>query len=399
MSLYRRHNIGHTNHTPMQFWNIFPLSILFVFHSLMVAYINSTYMESYLSPEGVGALYTIGSALAVIAFLFFSHALRVVGNVKLSIILAIIDIASLVTMGAAESSTTAIVAFVVFLTINPLLYLNIDIFSESIIGTNESGTGSKRGLTLALMSISATLAPLAMGLIVDGTNNLKLVYYYAAGIFIFFILFLLWRFKEFTDQSYNHFHMRKSIRCMWLYKDIRNVMFSHLLLQIFFAWAIIYIPLYLATEIGFTWDKIGYITAIGLFAYVIFEWPIGLMADKWIGEKEIMAGGFLVLAVSSSWLAFMSEANLLAWMILIFTTRVGASMVEATTESYFFKHTDGSDANTIGFFRLLRPLANVFGALLGSATLLYLPFNLTFIVLGFMMLPGLYFSAALNDTR
>jgi len=383
----------------MQFWNIFPLSILFVFHSLMVAYINSTYMESYLSPEGVGALYTIGSALAVIAFLFFSHALRVVGNVKLSIILAIIDIASLVTMGAAESSATAIVAFVVFLTINPLLYLNIDIFSESIIGTNESGTGSKRGLTLALMSISATLAPLAMGLIVDGTNNLKLVYYYAAGIFIFFILFLLWRFKEFTDQSYNHFHMRKSIRCMWLYKDIRNVMFSHLLLQIFFAWAIIYIPLYLATEIGFTWDKIGYITAIGLFAYVIFEWPIGLMADKWIGEKEIMAGGFLVLAVSSSWLAFMSEANLLAWMILIFTTRVGASMVEATTESYFFKHTDGSDANTIGFFRLLRPLANVFGALLGSATLLYLPFNLTFIVLGFMMLPGLYFSAALNDTR
>jgi len=383
----------------MQFWNIFPLSILFVFHSLMVAYINSTYMESYLSPEGVGALYTIGSALAVIAFLFFSHALRVVGNVKLSIILAIIDIASLVTMGAAESSATAIVAFVVFLTINPLLYLNIDIFSESIIGTNESGTGSKRGLTLALMSISATLAPLAMGLIVDGTNNLKLVYYYAAGIFIFFILFLLWRFKEFTDQSYNHFHMRKSIRCMWLYKDIRNVMFSHLLLQIFFAWAIIYIPLYLATEIGFTWDKIGYITAIGLFAYVIFEWPIGLMADKWIGEKEIMAGGFLVLAVSSSWLAFMSEANLLAWMILIFTTRVGASMVEATTESYFFKHTDGSDANTIGFFRLLRPLANVFGALLGSAALLYLPFNLTFIVLGFMMLPGLYFSAALNDTR
>ena len=112
-----------------------------------------------------------------------------------------------------------------------------------------------------------------------------------------------------------------------------------------------------------------------------------------------MAGGFLVLAISSSWLAFMTEANLIAWMILIFITRVGASMVEATTESYFFKHTTGSDANTIGFFRLLRPLANVFGALLGSAALLYLPFNLTFLVLGFLMLPGLYFSAALHDTK
>jgi MFS family permease len=186
---------------------------------------------------------------------------------------------------------------------------------------------------------------------------------------------------------------------MWLYKDIRNVMFAHLLLQMFFTWAVSYVPLYMATQIGFNWEQIGYITAVGLFAYVIFEWPIGYIADKWTGEKEIMAAGFLVLAVSSSWLAFMSEANLVAWMVLIFTTRLGASMIEATTESYLFKHTDGSDANTIGFFRLLRPLASVFGALLGSAALLYLPFNLIFIVLGFMMLPGLYFSAALRDTK
>lgn len=399
MTINSQPKLAYEHPTSLKFWNIFPLSFIFVFHGLMVAYINSSYMERHLSPEGVGALYTIGSALAVIAFLFFSHALRAVGNVRLSLIFALIDIASLITLGMAESSATAIVAFVIFITINPLLYLNIDIFSEAIIGTDESDTGSKRGLTLTLMSISATLAPLTMGLIVDGTDNLELVYFYAAGIFVLFIIFLLWRFREFSDPSYVHFHMRKSVRCMWLETDIRNVMFSHLLLQMFFAWAIIYIPLYMATEIGFNWEQIGYITAIGLLAYVILEWPIGLVADKWIGEKEIMAIGFLVLAVSSSWLAFMSEANLLAWMILIFITRIGASMVEATTESYFFKHTDASDANTIGFFRLLRPLANLFGALLGSVALLYLPFNLTFIVLGFMMLPGLYFSAALIDTK
>ena len=287
MGMHRKHNIGHKHHSSLEFWSIFPLSLLFVFHGLLVAYINSTYMERHLSPEGVGALYTIGSALAVLAFLFFSHALRAIGNVKLTLFLAIIDIISLVVMGAAESSATVIVAFVVFLTINPLLYLNIDIFSESIIGTDESGTGSKRGLTLGLMSISAALAPLAMGLIVDGTDNLELVYFYAAGIFVLFILFLLWRFKRFKDPDYTHFHMRKSIRCMWLYKDIRNVMFAHLLLQMFFAWAIIYIPLYMATQVGFEWDQIGYITAFGLFAYVLFEWPIGLVADKWTGEKEL----------------------------------------------------------------------------------------------------------------
>ncbi len=399
MGFHRRHNLNGADHATIGFWSIFPLSILFVFHGLLVAYINSTYMEQHLSPEGVGALYTIGSALAVFAFLFFSHALRAVGNLKLSLILAVIDIASLVVLGAATSSAVAITAFVIFLIVNPLLYLNIDIFSESIIGTDESSTGSKRGLTLTLMSIAGVMAPLAMSGIVEVFDNLRFVYYASAGVFVFFILFLLWKFRSFQDASYKHFHMRNSIRCMWQYDDLRNVMICHMLLQMFFTWAVIYVPLYMVTVVGFEWETIGYITAVGLFAYVICEWPIGIIADKWIGEKEMMAFGFLILAVSASWIAFMSETNIIAWMTLIFMTRVGASLVEATTESYFFKHTGAADANTIGFFRLLRPLAGVFGALLGSAALLYLPFNLIFIVLGIMMLPGIYFTAALHDTK
>ena len=83
----------------------------------------------------------------------------------------------------------------------------------------------------------------------------------------------------------------------------------------------------------------------------------------------------------------------------MFLTRAGAAMVESTTESYFFKHTDGGDAHAIGMFRLLRPLATVIGALLGSAALLYLPFNLIFVVLGLVMVPGIFFTIALKDTK
>jgi len=73
--------------------------------------------------------------------------------------------------------------------------------------------------------------------------------------------------------------------------------------------------------------------------------------------------------------------------------------VEATTESYFFKHTKGNDANTMSFFRLTRPLAMLIGALAGSVALLYLPFELIFVVLGCMMLPGIFFTRALTDTK
>jgi MFS-type transporter involved in bile tolerance (Atg22 family) len=88
-------------------------------------------------------------------------------------------------------------------------------------------------------------------------------------------------------------------------------------------------------------------------------------------------------------------------MIAMFATRVGASLIEATSESYFFKHTNGDDNALISFFRITRPLSYVLGALLGSITL-YL-FNdqmqFLFMVLAFLMIPGFFFTLKLKDTK
>tara|TARA_B100000745_G_scaffold271168_1_gene198400 strand:+ start:2095 stop:3168 length:1074 start_codon:yes stop_codon:yes gene_type:complete len=357
-------------------------------------------MEQFATKEVIGALYTIGSALAVFSFLFISRVLRKVGNAPLTLILAIAEIITLLTLGFTNNGATAIVAFVAFLTLNPLLYLSIDIFSESLIGNNESATGSKRGLTLTLMSLAAVFGPLALGLIVgEDSGNLNNTYLVSAAIFSIFILIILGRFRNFCDPVYKEVKVLDALHNFWGERDVRNVFLAHFTLQIFFSWMVIYLPLYLATEIGFTWDVIGSIIAVGLFAYVLLEYPIGLLADKYIGEKEMMATGFLILAVTSSWISFMAAAPVIAWMILMFISRIGGSLVEATTESYFFKHTTGTDANIMSFFRLTRPLAMLVGALIGSATLLYVPFELIFIVLGFLMVPGIFFTIHLKDTK
>lgn len=400
MSLHRRHTFTCVPTDKIQFWLIYILSIVFNFHGLLVAYSNSTFMEQFATKEVIGALYTIGSALAVLSFLFISRILRKIGNGPLTLILAILEVLSLLTLGYTDHGPTAIIAFVAFLTLNPLLYLNIDIFSESLIGNNENSTGSKRGLTLTLMSIAAVFAPLALGLIVgENSNNLNNTYLVSAAIFSVFILVILSRFRHFCDPVYKEIRVLDAIQSFWDQRDVRNVFLAHFTLQLFFSWMVIYFPLYLATEIGLTWDKIGSIIAVGLFAYVLFEYPIGLLADKYIGEKEMMATGFLILAVSSSWISFMATAPVAAWMLLMFISRVGGSLVEATTESYFFKHTKGTDANIMSFFRLTRPLAMLIGALIGSATLFYVPFELMFVVLGFLMVPGLFFTINLKDTK
>ncbi len=400
MGLHRRHALHRVSHTNINFHLIYLLSIVFTFHGLLVAYSNSTFMENFISPEAIGALYTIASSLAVFGFLFISRVLRKIGNVKLTLTLAIAEILSLIVLGLTNSPSTAIVAFVVFMTLNPLLYLSIDIFSESLIGNNEETTGSKRGLALALMSLAAMTGPLALSVIVgDNDANLYRTYLVSAGVFLIFIFTIIFKFKSFHDPKYREIQVLGAIQSFWQEKDVRNVFLAHFTMQIFFAWMIIYFPLYLATEIGFTWDIIGYIIAVGLFAYVLVEYPVGIIADKWLGEKEMMASGFLILAVTSSWISFMATAPVIAWMVLMFINRVGASLVEATTEGYFFKHTKGTDANIMSFFRLTRPLATVIGSLTGSVALLYLPFNLIFVVLGFMMVPGIFFTIALRDTK
>lgn len=384
----------------INFWLIYLLSILFNFHGFLVAYSNSTFMEQFANKEAIGALYSIGASLSVFAFLFISRVLHKVGNTVLTLTLALLEIGTLLTLAFTDHGPTAIVAFVAFLTINPLLYLNIDIFSESLIGNNESSTGSKRGLTLTLMSLAGVCGPLALGLIVgDDDSKLYRTYLAASAVFSVFVLIVLSRFRTFCDPTYREIRVLHAISEFWRFKDMRYVLLSHFTMQLFFSWMVIYFPLYLATEIGLKWDVIGSIIAAGLFAYVLAEYPIGIIADKYLGEKEIMATGFLVLAVSASWISFMAAAPVIGWMLLMFISRIGASMVEATTESYFFKHTKGTDANIMSFFRLTRPLAMVLGSLLGSAALLYLPFELMFIVLGLVMVPGIFFTTQLKDTK
>lgn len=381
------------------FRSIYTLSFLFVLHTFLVTYINSTYLEGYLSPEGVGALFAVGSALSVLGFIFISQALRALGNVYLTLVLAVLEIIALVVMGTTTVTANAIIAFVVFIAINPLIFLSIDIFQETLIGDDETHTGQTRGLILSLMSLASVVGTVLMGIIVGRDTNLSMVYYTAAGIMAIFTLFLISRLCTFADPEYKQHRFRSVLFTIWHNQNLRYVNLSHLLLQIFFVWMVIYLPIHLITNIGLSWSEVSIAIGAGLAVFALFDGPIGYIADRFIGEKEMMGLGFVILATASFTMAVINTSAVAAWIILMVASRFGGALVEATTEGYFFKQTNGSDAGVISFFRLLRPLSSLLGALIGSAALLYLPLNLTFVVLAILMLPGILFALALVDTK
>lgn len=374
--------------------------MLLSLHWAVVTYVNSTYLSEYISDQAIGTLYTIASSLTIFTFLFISRVLRDLGNYRLTLGLAISEILVLVGLASIHDMRVVIPLFVIHHAIVPLLLFNIDVFMESMIGNHEEKTGGKRGLLLTVMSIAGALSPLAAGFLM-GNDSPRYFLVYALGAFIMipFIWIIVKNLNKFKDPAYTSIEVLSSLRFFWTHKNLRFVFLAHFLLQLFFAWMVIYTPLYLATTVGFGWNEIGLILFFALLAYVIFEYPIGEIADRYIGEKEMMATGFLIMALTTSWLAFITVPALVPWMVSMFLTRVGASLVETTTESYFFKQIDGSDANIISFFRITRPLSYVFGAIIGSLALLYVSLSSLFIILGLCLLPGIFFALMLRDTK
>jgi MFS family permease len=391
----------HHSRCKRNFGALYGAVVLLSLHWAVVVYINSSFLSNYISDSAIGILYTVSSAVTVLAFLFISRVLHRAGNYKLTLVCALLEFGALIGMAMTDSLRVAIPLFMLHQAVVPLIIFNLDIYMEEMIGDQEFSTGGRRGLFLAIMSFAGALSPLVSGFLIGDSSEpqFALAYTASALILIPFIFIMMRYFRSFADPVYSEIKVLPALRSFWIKKDIRNVFFAHFLLQLFFVWTVIYMPLYLASYIGFDWEEIGLILFVGLMAYVIFEYPIGIIADKWLGEKEMMAVGFVIIGVAVSWFAFIDSASIGLWMFAMFMTRVGAILVETTTESYFFKHTKGTDSNIISFFRITRPLSFVVGALFGSLALLYFPFSFLFILIGFLMIPGLFFTMALMDTK
>lgn len=379
---------------------IYIITFLLTFHSLVVAFINSSFLEQYIDAAEVGTIYMVGSALSILVFLFASRFLKAIGNFKLTLGLLFLNFVAVLGMAYADSLHYAIPLFLIHLVAVPLIIFNIDVFLEEHIGTNELNTGSRRGLLLATAGIIGAISPLTSTLFInESTNDFTGAYILSAATLIPIVILLLFFFSDFKDPKYNEIKLFSALRSFWQRKNIRNVFSCHFILQIFFVMMVVYSPIYLTQHIGLTWVEFGIVMFFAQLAYVIFEYPVGYIADRYIGEKEMMGLGFLVLALSTSWMAFVTTPSVVVWSIILFTTRVGASLVEVTTETYFFKQTKGSDAQIISFFRIMRPFAYVMGALLASFTLLYVPFNLLFVVTAALMIPALFLTLDIKDTK
>ena len=391
-----------------------PLGILYIanfllsFHLFLVVYYNSSFLTgllnsvpiggflgSFTSEQLVGWIFTIGSALGIISLILISKALNNLGNYRLLISLTSLQLILFFSFSLLENPLLIILLFILYLFNYPLILYTLDVFLENY--TKEVNTGSVRGTFLTTTNTALIVAPLIAGLILNNVGFGPL--YFISALFLIPFLLIMRRFRGFKDPQYHKLQAFRTFRCILTNKNLYRIFMSHFLMRFFFSWMVIYMPIYLTSHIGFTWAEFGILTFIVLLPFAILELPAGKIADKLLGEKELLSLGFFIAGLFIMLVSFIEVQSFIFWAAVLFMTRVGMSLVEIMTESYFFKHVDGDDNNTISFFRITRPLAYITGPIIAFFALQFLDFQYIWVVLGLVTLYGLRYSLTIKDTR
>ena len=377
---------------------VYGASFFYSFHYALPLYIESSFISQHLSTEKmIGIIFAIAAGFTITATFLFPRLLKRFGNYYLTLTTTGIEVVVLIALAAVSTPFIVIPLFIAHQILVNIIFLNLDGFVEA--SSENSSTGSTRGIFMTVLNIAIAAAPLLAGLMLTDHDFWK-IYLSSALFMAICFLVIAKNFKGYKDPPYLVPKFKETIRTVLKSHDIHASIFLHFLLAFFYSWMVIYTPIYLNTHMGIPMNKIlGVIIPIALLPFIFLEVILGKIADTKLGEKEILTAGFIIMAVATMGLSTITTASIAVWAGALFITRIGASAVEAMTESYFYKKVGPEDVNIITFMRIVRGSAYIVGPLLGSLILSYFEFRFLFLTLGIIMLLALPYALTIRDTK
>lgn len=382
---------------------VFLSSFLYSFHYALPLYIESSFIVQFLPTEQmVGIIFSIAAVFTAIFTFLFPRFLRRVGNYRATLTTMGLEVVTLIALAIFSAAMNPLPSIIIFLfvlhqVLVGVIFLNLDSFVESF--SEDAKTGGIRGVFMTVLNVAIAVAPFIAGLMLTDHDFWKV--YLAAAAFMSLAFFVIAKnFRDYTDPAYTVPTFKETFRTVAGSHDLHSIIFMHFLLSFFYAWMVIYMPIYLNKHMGISMtDILSIITPVMLIPFILFEVWLGKIADIKLGEKEILTAGFLLMAVATAGLSWVTTSSVLVWAVALFLTRTGASMVEVMTESYFYKKIGPGDINLITFMRTMRTSAYIVGPLLGSLVLSLVDYRFLFLVLGIIMLTAIPYALTIKDTK
>ena len=374
------------------------LSFLFTLHIALSAYINSTFLIRIISEKYVGILFAIAS---IVTLLFLSKSVNVLkhfGNRKFILSSLLVNMLSLVGLITSKNPYVIGTAFVLMSATNTLIIFSIDIFIEHF--GDPKTIGKIRGLYLTIIKLAWMLTPLATSLLITKEGGYISIYILSFLASVIMSIGLIFSVKTFEDKTYKKTPFLETYRYLKSNHHMMAITMINFLLQFFFAWMVVYMPIYLYQHVGLNWDQIGVIFTIMLAPFVIFGLPIGVLVDKYhVKKRTLLFVGIIIMSVSTFFISYITTKSVALWSLVLFMTRMGASITETTSEIYFFTHIGEEDTYLLSIFRDMTPVAYIVAPIISTMIFIFLPLKFLFAILGIITLCGLYYIPKLRHNH
>lgn len=378
----------------LSFGNFFASAHFFLFISVL-----APYLATMMPASDTGLVISLGAVITLAVFPFVPRIVGRYGPQRVALILAIIEAALLLCL-ALSPAFIVIVALAAFAcAVSPVLAYQLDLLLEATV-RSEQETGRIRTAFLTAGNIALLVSPLLIGTLLDGGDRYDRIFFVASLSLIPFIIVMLT-----ARMPHGHIPVKRNMseawRRVWQDIDLRAVAVSMFILQLFYHLVPLYIPLYLHTVLGIPWGELGWVFALMLVPFVLIEYPAGVLADTKLGDRSLLIAGFAIMGLSFALIAAITaQTSILILLLILMLTRVGASLVEAMVEGHFFRRVSEEDTDTVGVFRMMRPIGALLAPLLGSLFLMISTYQELFICMGlFIAIIGTLTASAVRSFR
>lgn len=371
-------------------------SFLLSLATALPAYIQSSLIGARAGLSSISFFFLAAYILTLVAIIYFPNIIRQAGCYPSFKLVGVIFLLSLIGLSISYNYWLLLGFFILNVVSSTVAFASLDILINRF--SNKEVIGENRTIYFSAINLAWILSPVIASFLIE-KGDYGSVYLTSALVLVPFLILISANKKLLKDtEKYSAEPISKSLKKMFEDKNRRGIYFLSFLLNLFYNSAVVFLPIYLQ-KLGFSWINLGWMFSIMLIPFIIFEIPAGIVADRYWGEKEMLSAGFFILALSLLIFFSLKSLNPLIWAGVLFLSRIGASLVEAMCQSYFFKHVSKNDINLINLFRSPISLGYLFGSVLSVVIIIFLPINFLFLFLAILMLSAFPVLMTIKDTK
>ena len=361
------------------------IGVLYLFLALGISFVSTiwaVYLESFFhNASSVGLWTSIFTVLGIFSYLLFIPLVERKRKTTLFFISVLFFAISYLIFSIFSSVYLVIILGALLSIMGSLRITTFGILVRD--KSSDKEVSKNEGLIYTLLNLAWLVGPLVAGFIANkyGFDNV-----FFLGFLFVLISVLFFRNFKIKDSRRTKKVSSNVFKTIFGFFSKKDRVFTYLISgAINFWWALIfiYIPVYIVEQ-GHTASLVGLFLSATMLPLIFLEYHFGKIAGK-KGFKKLFFIGFIILSSICILCFFISNIYLLLSLLVL--ASVGISMIESTSESYFFDIINEKQRDKYyGVYNTACDVGFLLGTLPAALLLLFFSFKSVFVLFAFFML-------------